>query len=278
MRIGIVGLGLIGGSMARAIARAGGHTVLAFDRSEEVMRAAEDEGLIADRLDASSLPSCDLLLVALYPKATCEYLEANAAHIRAGATVVDLCGVKGAVCPTGFRLAEEHGFTFIGGHPMAGRELSGFAASKPDLFDNASMVLVPPDNCPESTLTDTEKFFKSLGFKKIQCSTVAIHDREIAYTSQLCHVVSNAYVQSDAALVHSGFSAGSFRDLTRVARLKPDMWCELFLENKDALADELHGLIERLCAFEKAISNDDAAALTALLENGVRMKEESERE
>ena len=264
--------------MARAIARAGGHAVLAFDRSEEVMRAAEGEGLIAGRLDANALPSCDLLLVALYPKATCEYLEQNAAFVRAGATVVDLCGVKGAVCPTGFRLAEKHGFTFIGGHPMAGRELSGFGASKADLFDSASMVLVPPDNCSESALTDVEKFFRSLGFKKIQRSTVAIHDREIAYTSQLCHVVSNAYVQSDAALVHSGFSAGSFRDLTRVARLKPDMWCELFLENRDALTDELRGLIERLCAFEKAISNGDAAALTALLENGVRMKEESERE
>lgn len=278
MKVGIVGLGLIGGSMARAIDRVGGHTVLAFDRSEEVMRSAKDEHLISDRLDASNLPDCDMLLVALYPKATCDYLEQNAAHIRRGATVVDLCGVKGAVCPTGFRLAEAHGFTFIGGHPMAGRELSGFAASKPDLFDNASMVLVPPENCPESTLNNAESFFKSLGFRKIQRSTVAIHDREIAYTSQLCHVVSNAYVQSDAALVHSGFSAGSFRDLTRVARLKPDMWCELFLENKAALVDELHGLIERLADFEKAIANDDEAALTALLENGVRMKEESERE
>lgn len=278
MNIGIVGLGLIGGSMARAIARTGGHTVFALDRSEEVMRAAVGEGLVADRLDASTLPRCDLLLVALYPKATCEYLETNAAHIRSDATVVDLCGVKGAVCPTGFRLAEQHGFTFIGGHPMAGRELSGFAASKADLFDGASMVLVPPEDCPSDALDNAEKFFGTLGFKKIQRSTVAIHDREIAYTSQLCHVVSNAYVQSDAALVHSGFSAGSFRDLTRVARLKPDMWCELFLENKDALVSELHGLIERLRDFETAITSNDAAALTALLENGVRMKEESERE
>lgn len=276
MNIGIVGLGLIGGSMARAVSRAGGHTVFGADRSQDVIDAASEVGVADGLLTAETIPLCDVVLVALYPQAAVEFVQENAGGFRRGSLVVDLCGVKGAVCPECFELAERHGFHFIGGHPMAGREMSGFAASQATLFDGASMILVPPEGMDETVVDRASEFFSSLGFGRVTVSTAERHDRVIAYTSQLAHVLSNAYVQSECSAMHGGFSAGSFKDLTRVARLKVDMWSELFLDNREALCEELRGLIERLQAFETAIGSGDRETLEAMLTRGVEMKEASE--
>lgn len=276
MKVGIAGLGLIGGSMARAVRRAGECSVFGADISPEVLALAGEAGAIDGLLTSETMPLCDILLVALYPGAAVEFVRKNAGAFRKGSLVIDLCGVKGSVVPECFELAKRHGFRFIGGHPMAGRELSGFAASQETLFDGASMILVPPEGMDEATVSRAAEFFASLGFGRITVSTAERHDRVVAYTSQLAHVLSNAYVQSDASAMHAGFSAGSFKDLTRVARLKVDMWSELFLENREALADELRGLIERLEGFERAISGGDREALEAMLERGVAMKEASE--
>ena len=276
MNIGIAGLGLIGGSMARAVTRTGGHNIFGSDRSPDTVSAAGRAGVISRLLTDETIPFCDIILIALYPRAAVDFVKEHATHFRRDAIVIDLCGVKGSVCPECFELAKQHGFTFIGGHPMAGRELFGFVNSQADLFDGMSMILVPPDGLDPEKLHTAEEFFRSLGFGRITLSTMEHHDRVIAYTSQLAHVLSNAYVQSDTAADHAGFSAGSFKDLTRVARMKVDMWTELFLENREALTAELHDLIERLNAFEKAISVGDADTLTAMLERGVQMKEASE--
>ncbi len=277
MNIGIVGLGLIGGSMARAIKRSGaGHTVYACNRSKAPLEAALGEGVVDAVLTDETLPLCDLVLVALYPRSTVDYVLEHAPLFSLDTAVVDLCGVKGAVCPECFEAAREHGFAFIGGHPMAGREISGFSASQEELFDGASMILVPPEDVDPDLMSSLHDFFLSLGFGRITVSTMERHDRVIAYTSQLAHVVSNAYVQSETSAMHGGFSAGSFKDLTRVARLKVDMWTELFLDNRDALSCELRGLIDRLSAFESAISSGDAETLAVMLERGVEMKEASE--
>lgn len=276
MNVGIVGLGLIGGSMARAVSHAGGHNVFGADRSPAAIDAASEAGAINRLLTEETIPFCDVVLVALYPQAAVEFVRKNAKSFRKGSLVVDLCGVKGAVVPECFELAETYGFHFIGGHPMAGREVSGFAASQAELFDGASMILVPPENMDVAVICRAAEFFTSLGFGRITISTTERHDRVIAYTSQLAHVLSSAYVQSELSAMHGGFSAGSFKDLTRVARLKVDMWSELFLANRDALCSELHDLIERLQAFETAIGSGNREALESMLARGVEMKEASE--
>lgn len=276
MNIGIVGLGLIGGSMARAVSRAGGHNIFGADRSAEAIDAASEAGAINRLLTEETIPFCDIILVALYPQAAVEFVRKYAGCFRKDSLVIDLCGVKGTVVPECFERAKNHGFHFIGGHPMAGREVSGFAASRAELFDGASMILVPPEGMSQTVVDRAGEFFRSLGFGRITIATAERHDRVIAYTSQLAHVLSNAYVQSECSAMHGGFSAGSFKDLTRVARLKVDMWSELFLENRDALCEELHGLIERLQAFEAAIGSGDRENLEAMLARGVEMKEASE--
>jgi prephenate dehydrogenase len=176
------------------------------------------------------------------------------------------------VCDALRGLDRRYGFTFIGGHPMAGLEKSGFDAAKATLFSKASMLLTPPPDIDQSVLEEARAFFLSIGFAQVKLCTPDAHDRMIAYTSQLAHVLSSAYIQCPEALEHYGFSAGSFRDMTRVAYLNEDMWTELFLLNTDRLAEQIDGLCERLAQYSQAIKTQDAAALKALLRAGREKK------
>ena len=272
MIVGIIGLGLIGGSMGKAIKHYTNHTVFGMDISNQVVLKAKMLRVIDDELSPEKLSDCDLILVALYPGAAIEFIKENAARLR-GTTVVDCCGVKKIVQDAVLPIAREHGFVFVGGHPMAGIEYSGFEYSSIDLFDGASMILTPN---PQVTITDLDMlkhFFLSLGFRKIQISTPEEHDHVIAYTSQLAHVLSSAYVKSEAAMKHIGFSAGSFKDMTRVALLNADMWTELFLANSQNLADEVEALSSRLTQYAAAIRSHDAETLTRLLDEGCKRKQ-----
>lgn len=271
MKIGIVGLGLMGGSMAKAIKGRTGHSVLGLDQDAAVQARALAEGMLDGGLDDSSLGECGLVLLALYPHAAVEYLRANAPAIRKGAVVVDLCGVKRFVCQEALPLALEHGFYFVGGHPMAGREKSGYEASQESLFSNASMLLAP-GNAPEDLCKALTDFFLSLGFGSVYKTEAGEHDGVIAYTSQLAHVLSNAYVKSPKALQYKAFSGGSFQDLTRVATLNETMWTELFLLNRDFLIQEIDGLCSRLAAYADALRAEDAEALHSLLREGCEWK------
>ena len=273
MNVGIIGLGLIGGSMAKAISAYTDHTVLGFDTDPGVLASAIVDGAIARELTPEECAGCDLLLVALYPGAAIRAMEAWAPHVKKGALVVDCCGTKAGVCAAIEPLAGAHGFRFIGGHPMAGRERFGYEASRAELFQGASMVLTPPENITAADLAEAEEFFYKLGFARMRVCTPQEHDRMIAYTSQLAHVVSSAYVQSPTSLFHLGFSAGSFQDMTRVARLYEPMWTELFLNNAEPLTEEIDGLIGRLQAFSNAIRNGEREALFALLHQGRERKE-----
>lgn len=275
MKVGIVGLGLIGGSAAKAF-RAAGHTVLVLDIDEAVMDFAVLEGVANRRLDVTSLAECDLLLLTATPQAVVEYLRENACHIAPTTMVVDFCGTKGRVCEVGFELAREYGFTFIGGHPMAGMQFSGYKYSRANLFNGASLIVVPPVYDDITLLDRVKQVFAPLQFKKYMVTTAEHHDRMIAYTSQMCHVVSNAFVKSPSAQLHQGYSAGSFRDLTRVARLNEYMWTELFLENRDNLLNELDLMIQSLYEYRDAIAVGDADTLCTLLRDGRVAKEESE--
>lgn len=281
MIIGIAGLGLIGGSMAKAASAFTDHRVLGFDLDEAVLSAALSDGGIRDVLGEENLPNCDLLLLALYPAASVEYVRSHLGRIRPGCLLVDLCGVKQAVMgPMEELISSPEGskLRYLGGHPMAGKEKSGYQNADRDLFREASMILVPPEGRREAleqdgTLKLAEEFFLSLGFGRITLTTAQEHDRVIAFTSQLAHVVSSAYVKSPTARQHYGFSAGSYKDLTRVARLNETMWTELFLDNRESLLTEVEGIIQRLGEYRDALSEGSRDTLFRLLREGRECKE-----
>ena len=273
MNIGILGLGLIGGSLARAYALEG-HTVYACEKEESMLSFAILAGAVHGRLDKTTIGSCDLILLAIYPQGSVQWLKDNASLISRNALVLDCCGTKQAVCAQCFPLAEAHGFTFIGGHPMAGSQFSGFKYSRANLFEGAPMVLVPPVFDDIVLLDRAKEMLKPCRFGFFSVTTAQNHDRMIAFTSQMAHIVSNAYIKSPTAQQHKGFSAGSYRDLTRVAWLNPQMWAELFLENKENVLNELDCFIDNLTAYRQALAEENMSRLVALLDEGRKRKEE----
>lgn len=272
MTVGIVGLGLIGGSMAKSAKDRTGHTVYGLDTESEVMTLARMSGAIDGPLNEHNLPWCDLILLAVRPADAVAWVEKNARMISAKAIVVDMCGVKRGVCAAIAPIARKCGFTYVGGHPMAGRERSGFTASTDNLFVDSYMILTPDERTDASHLETLKNFFTDLGFAGLTFTDPEEHDRIVAYTSQLAHIVSSAYVKSPTAPKRRGFSAGSFRDMTRVARLDENMWTELFLDNADNLSAELDALMEHLQEYSKALKEKDADALRALLKDGREKK------
>ena len=275
MIVGIVGLGLIGGSAAKAY-KAAGHIIYAYDINESVTGFARLEGIVDEVLSTANIAACDLLLLTATPKASAGYLEENAELLSSHTVVIDFCGTKEMICSLGFALAKKHGFTFIGGHPMAGLQFSGYKYSKATLFNGASFILVPPVHDDIVLFDSVKQLLLPLGFKKFVVTTADYHDKMIAYTSQMCHVVSNAFIKSPTAKQHKGYSAGSFRDFTRVSRLNEAMWTELFLANREHLLSELNMLITSLGEYRDAIVADDADTLQRLLRDGRIAKEETE--
>ena len=273
MTVGIVGLGLIGGSFAKAYAEAG-HTVLAADTDRSTLDYAKICGTVSGTLTEENISTCDLVLIAIFPEAAIAYLRKMAPHIGPHTVVIDCCGTKRVVCAAAFPLAQQYGFTFLGGHPMAGNHHSGFKYARANLYHNAPMVIVPADFDDIALLDRVKQLLAPAQFGRISVTTADKHDEMIAFTSQLAHVVSNAYIKSPTAGTHKGFSAGSYKDLTRVAWLNPHMWAELFLENKDYLMDELDGLIAALQQYREAMADDDLPRLVQLLDDGRRRKEE----
>ena len=272
MNVGIVGLGLIGGSMAKSIKARTAHTVFGADLNDETMMLARMCGAIDAPLTDENLPQCDILLVAIRPGAAVEWVRRHADYIAKTCILVDLCGVKRAVVDNIVPIAEEHGFAYIGGHPMAGKERGGFTSATDDLYVGASMILTPDKRTDMQLLETLKTFFLDLGFAGLTFSDPEEHDRIIAYTSQLAHIVSIAYVNSPEAQRRRGFSAGSFRDMTRVARLDEDMWTELFLDDADYLTGELKILIGNLTEYLDALEAKDAQKLHDLLKDGREKK------
>ena len=272
MKVGICGLGLIGGSMAKAY-KTKGHTVYGYDNDNNTLGYAMIASVIDGELNEETIKECELIFIALYPKATVEYLESIAPVVEKNTVIIDLCGTKQLVCDTGFNLAKTYGFTFVGGHPMAGTQYSGIKHSKATLFKNAPMVIIPPIYDDISLLNKIKELLLPAEFGKLSVTTAKEHDAMIAFTSQLAHVVSNAYVKSPTAENHKGFSAGSYKDMTRVAWLNENMWTELFLENREALLYEIDNIISSLSEYKTAIENNDAENLKKLLRDGRLAKE-----
>jgi len=273
MTVGILGLGLIGGSLARAYAKAG-HTVYACEKNESMLGFAQLAGAVTEPLDSTNIGLCDLILLAIYSAGSASWLEENGHLISSEALVIDCCGIKEEVCRRCFPVAQKYGFTFVGGHPMAGSHFSGFKYSRSNLFQGAPMVLVPPRFDDPVLLERVKNALDPCRFGSFSVTTAEAHDKMIAFTSQMPHIVSNAYIKSPTAMSHKGFSAGSYKDLTRVAWLNPQMWAELFLSNRDNILQELAFYIESLQAYRDAIQKEDHEELIRLLDEGRRRKEE----
>lgn len=273
MTVGILGLGLIGGSLARAYALAG-HTVYAAERDENILQFAQLSGAVHGKLDENTIPICELILLAIYPDGSAKWLENNAHFICKDALVLDCCGIKRGICSRCFPLADKYGFTFVGGHPMAGTQFSGFKYSRADLFAGQPMVLVPPVFDDIHLLQRVKDALEPCQFGRFSVTTAEEHDKMIAFTSQMPHILSNAFIKSPTAASHKGFSAGSYRDLTRVAWLNAPMWAELCMENRDFMLSELEHYISSLEKYRNALKEQDLKTLTALLEEGKRRKEE----
>jgi prephenate dehydrogenase len=257
---------------AKSVKARTAHTVYGADLDQETMALARMSGAIDGALTEETLPQCDLILVAICPGAAVRWVKDHAEQIAKSAILVDLCGVKRVVVEALAPIAEAHGFAYIGGHPMAGRERGGFTASSEDLYAGASMILTPDKRTDMQLLETLKAFFLDIGFAGLTFSDPEEHDRIIAFTSQLAHITSSAYVKSPEAQRRRGFSAGSFQDMTRVARLDEDMWTELFLDDADYLVKELDILIENLTAYSAALKSGDGSRVRALLKEGRELK------
>ena len=268
----IVGLGLIGGSIAKALRTFTPHRVLAMDQDPEALDLAMACGAIDGPGYVEDLPQVDVLWLCLYPQAAVEFARKYGAALREDCIVSDACGIKNAVCPQLMELSRELGFVFVGGHPMAGKERSGFEASEATLFRGASYLLVPC-GAPDWAKDTMKELAMDMGFGRIVETTPEHHDEMIAYTSQLPHALACAYVLSPRCPQHKGFSAGSYRDVSRVARINETLWTELFLDNRQALSRELSTLIENLSSIQSALDREDGEALRALLRKGRQVKE-----
>ena len=282
MNIGIVGLGLIGGSVARAYRdysdkNSSDFKIFGHDINKPILDFAVMSGVLDGALDSDSIGKCDLIFVGLYPDESIEYLKANADKFSKDTLVIDLCGTKSEICKVGFELAKNYGFTFVGGHPMAGTHNSGYKYSRANMFVGAPMVIVPPSFDDIELLGKVRSLLSPLGFGRYSVTSAEEHDRLIAFTSQLAHVVSNAYVKSPTAREHKGFSAGSYKDMTRVAWLNEVMWTELFFENKDPLLFEIDCLIDSLKEYSEALKSNNKEKMQSLLRDGRIAKEEIDK-
>lgn len=275
MNIAVVGLGLIGGSFCKALKKNTFHRILGIDTDKTTIEKALDCGAIDEEITPDKLSEANLTILCLYPKAIVEFVKQNAAFFKKGSIVIDSCGVKEYVVNECTPVLDEHGVIFVGTHPMAGREFSGFDYSTDDLFSGASFIITPTEKTPQIAVDLLQTLAGSINFGKAVVSTPQKHDEVIAYTSQLAHVVSNAYVKSPAMLNYDGFSAGSFQDLTRVAKLNEYMWSELFMCNKEALLKEINCVLDSITQYRDAIQDGNLELLIEILRDGRILKEKS---
>lgn len=278
MNIGIVGLGLIGGSIAKSIKRETTNTVLGYDLNPSTTNKARLLEAIDLELTEDRIGVCDMIIVALYPGDIVSWVKEHSHRFKKDCIVMDCGGIKEYICDELFPYAQEKGFCFIGAHPMAGVERWGFDNAQGSMFKNSSIILVPPKGMSLEKLQEIKKFWGALGFGNIEITTAKEHDKRIAFTSQLAHVVSSSYVKSPTAQNQHGFSAGSYKDMTRVARLNEHMWSELFIENSENLVNEIDSMISHLCEYKEAIHTKDLQQLKELLRQGRELKELADRE
>lgn len=272
MNILVVGLGLIGASLAKTLKKNTSHFVLGWNRTESVMKKALADGSV-DKIGPLEelIPMADITIVNFYPDAIVPFILEHRHAFKEGSIVTDSCGIKTRICRE--LQKEDFQFTFIGAHPMAGKEVSGYDNSSENLFDKASFICTPTD-APKAKTDTLVELAKEMGFARTVVTTPEHHDEMIAFTSQIAHVLACSYVLSPLAPQHPGFSAGSYRDVSRVARINGEMWSELFIANKEPLIKEIDDLVHNLNSFKEAIDAEDSKTLEDLMAQANRIKEE----
>lgn len=272
-KIVVVGLGLIGGSIAKALKLNTDHMVLGVDTQEDTLLDACSCGAIDGKASPEDLRTADVVYLCIYPESALEFAKENGPVLKEGCILTDACGIKGEICQGMERLRGTGKYVFVAGHPMAGKELSGFAASDAGIFAGAS-YLIAPCGAPEWAVNEVASLARSMGFGRVVMTTPEQHDREIAFTSQLPHVLACSYVMSPRCKEHQGFSAGSYRDVSRVANINDVLWSRLFLDNREELLSELDELIKNLSSFRCAIDGEDEERLRELLRHAAEIKRE----
>lgn len=272
MNVVVVGLGIIGGSMAKAVSEYTDCHVIGINRSDEALQKAMECGAIDEIGTVDSLGKADIIILGVYPEIAVEFIRKNADKIPQNCIVTDTSGIKSKICPELSAIANEYGFTFIGCHPMAGKEKNGFDVSEATLFRNASCIILPCD-ASQDKVDMLSGFMMKLGFGRVVYTTPEEHDRMISFTSQLPHVIACSYVFSPCCPNHKGFSAGSYRDVSRVANINGVLWSELFIENKQPLLSEIDTFIENMAEIRNAIEKGDRKELAELLNRGKKIKE-----
>ena len=264
MKITVVGLGLIVGSIAKALAESGNHEIYAIDIDEQVLLDAMSDGVIKNKATYKDLSNSDVVYLCMYPEGIVEFCEKHKNNFGKNTIVTDCCGIKTAVYSQLKKLSQEGGYTYIGAHPMAGKELNTYSASEASLYFGASYILIKDDS-PKESFETLENLAKEMMFGRIVYTTPEEHDQMIAYTSQLPHVLACAYVSSPRCEKHVGFSAGSYRDVSRVAKINEVLWTDLFLDNREALLRETDELIKNITEIRNALDAADSDSLRALL-------------
>lgn len=276
MNILVVGLGLIGGSLCKAMKKYTYHTVTGSDLNHDIEFAALRD-VAVDKTFDGNYSGFDIVIIALFPEAAENFFREHAAEFTKGTLVTDVCGIKGEFSARMKAIAEENGVRYVGIHPMAGKEFGGYYNSTADLFVKANFIVTPFDDSQEKDIADLKKLAEEVGAGKIVVTSPENHDKMIAYTSQLAHIVSSAYVKSPELGLECGFSGGSFQDMTRIATMNEDMWTDLFMQNREHLMYELDTLIGNLSKYSEALKNADADTMRSLIAEGRELKEENLR-
>lgn len=278
--IAIVGLGVVGGSFAKALRKnaLAGEQILAIDRDQATLEASLTEGVIdrGERRNQTILQEADIVIIALYPQALKEFVQTHQTEFKPGAIVTDTAGVKGALMQKmQANLPDQVDFIF--GHPMAGRENRGYAYSDATVFQGANYLLTPTENNQPQNIETLQKFLKRLGFKRVSVVTPEKHDQMIAFTSQLCHTIAVSLINSDDPERDTvQYIGDSYRDLTRIAKINDSLWTELFQENKLELLKAMNDFEDQFQQMKKAIELDDHETIQELFRESTKRRQELE--
>lgn len=276
MNILVVGLGLIGGSICKALKKYTTHYVAGSDINKDIEFAALRD-VAMDEAFNGDYSGFDVIIMALFPDATESYLRENISRMSQKTLITDVCGIKGDFSRRLKLLAEENGLRYIGIHPMAGKEFGGYHNSSADLFQKANFIIAPHDGAEAEDIEILRSLSSEIGAGKIVVTSPENHDKMIAYTSQLAHIVSSAYVKSPELGLECGFSGGSFQDMTRIATMNERMWTDLFMQNRENLIFELDTLIANLNKYSEALRTADSEEMLRLIAEGRQLKEDNLR-
>jgi prephenate dehydrogenase len=277
----IIGLGVMGGSYARALTKKG-FSVRCITKSKEDIEFALKEGMIREgttEINAEWIGEAELIVFALYPLTFISWIEENAHLIKAGTVITDVSGVKSGVISKIQALLPD-GVEFISAHPMAGRERSGVSFSDDAVFKGANYIVVPTDKNTEEAILLCEELGRALGFYRISRLDAKAHDSMIAFLSQLTHCIAVALMNCNDAPNMEKYTGDSFRDLTRIAKINENMWSELFLLNKEALLYEMDAFQKEFSAFRALLEAEDTEGMKEKMRSSTakRMKFDKPKE